>query len=177
MTFPPTPVPTPQLEKRSTATRVFDAVYVFLLAIPLFDVIRLALVILFEGIQTLYIRLAGFSFYTTSASLISQATSEGAAGKTAVVTGANTGIGLEIARGLAAAGFHVILACRTESRAADAISAIKATRPNAKLTFLQCDLASLLGSQVRRITQRSERSDPLAGQQCRNNFIRNASNS
>ena len=38
-------------------------------------------------------------------------------GKIAVVTGANTGIGKEIARGLAAQGMSVVLACRNAERA------------------------------------------------------------
>jgi NAD(P)-dependent dehydrogenase (short-subunit alcohol dehydrogenase family) len=37
-------------------------------------------------------------------------------GKTAIVTGANTGIGKEIARGLVGAGMHVILACRDTAK-------------------------------------------------------------
>ena len=38
-------------------------------------------------------------------------------GKVAVVTGGNTGIGYETAKGLALLGAHVILACRNEERA------------------------------------------------------------
>ena len=35
-------------------------------------------------------------------------------GRTALVTGASTGLGLETARALAAAGAHVVLAVRTD---------------------------------------------------------------
>lgn len=37
-------------------------------------------------------------------------------GRTAVVTGANTGIGYVTARELARVGAHVVLACRSEQR-------------------------------------------------------------
>jgi NAD(P)-dependent dehydrogenase (short-subunit alcohol dehydrogenase family) len=39
-------------------------------------------------------------------------------GRTAVVTGANTGIGLEVAASLAAAGARTVRACRNDERAA-----------------------------------------------------------
>ena len=38
-------------------------------------------------------------------------------GRVAVVTGGNTGIGYETAKGLAVLGAHVIIACRNEERA------------------------------------------------------------
>jgi retinol dehydrogenase-12 len=41
-------------------------------------------------------------------------------GKTAIVTGANSGIGFESARALAGMGARVVLACRNEARAQDA---------------------------------------------------------
>ena len=46
------------------------------------------------------------------------------AGKLAVVTGANTGLGKETARVLAARGAHVVLACRDEERCRDAASEV-----------------------------------------------------
>ena len=38
-------------------------------------------------------------------------------GRVAVVTGGNTGIGYETAKGLAVLGAHVVIACRSEERA------------------------------------------------------------
>ena len=40
-------------------------------------------------------------------------------GRVAVVTGGNTGIGYETAKGLALLGAHVIVACRSEEKAKD----------------------------------------------------------
>ena len=39
------------------------------------------------------------------------------AGKVAVVTGGNTGIGYEVAKGLARLGAHTFIACRSKERA------------------------------------------------------------
>lgn len=64
-------------------------------------------------------------------------------GRTALVTGANSGIGLETARALAAAGAHVVMACRNEIRARAAMDVIHATVPEAALEFLELDLSDL----------------------------------
>jgi len=63
-----------------------------------------------------------------------------------LVTGANTGIGKETVRQLAARGATVILACRNESKARQAMRDIQASLPpplkENQLLFLQCDLSS-----------------------------------
>ncbi|MDX6601903.1 MAG: hypothetical protein QOF13_1105 [Solirubrobacterales bacterium] len=64
-------------------------------------------------------------------------------GRTAVVTGANGGLGLETARALAAAGADVVMAARNQERAAEATVQIRATVPDANLTIVKLDLGSL----------------------------------
>jgi NAD(P)-dependent dehydrogenase (short-subunit alcohol dehydrogenase family) len=64
-------------------------------------------------------------------------------GRVAVVTGANSGLGLETARQLAAHGAEVVLACRSLERGEAAIGDIRSTVPDARIELLQLDLASL----------------------------------
>ncbi|GJQ13095.1 hypothetical protein GpartN1_g4886.t1 [Galdieria partita] len=65
-------------------------------------------------------------------------------GKTAIVTGSNTGIGLVTARELVRKGWHVVLACRNENKAKDAIKNIQnSTGKSSNVDFLPLDLASL----------------------------------
>ncbi|WP_155373828.1 SDR family NAD(P)-dependent oxidoreductase [Catellatospora vulcania] len=64
-------------------------------------------------------------------------------GRVAVITGANTGIGFEAAKVLAARGATVVLACRNPDRAGDALARLTATAPGARAEFLRLDLSSL----------------------------------
>src|SRR5215475_13155894 len=64
-------------------------------------------------------------------------------GRTIVVTGANSGIGLEAARTLAGAGARVVLACRDPRRGEAAAAELRAANPGAELEVLPLDLASL----------------------------------
>jgi NAD(P)-dependent dehydrogenase (short-subunit alcohol dehydrogenase family) len=64
-------------------------------------------------------------------------------GMTAVVTGANTGLGFETARMLAAHGAAVVLACRDMGKAEDASRQIAAVVPGAAASTLHLDLSSL----------------------------------
>jgi NAD(P)-dependent dehydrogenase (short-subunit alcohol dehydrogenase family) len=64
-------------------------------------------------------------------------------GKVAIVTGANSGIGFEAARELARRGAQVVLACRSEAKAGEAIEQIRAQLPAAQVEFMALDLADL----------------------------------
>jgi NAD(P)-dependent dehydrogenase (short-subunit alcohol dehydrogenase family) len=64
-------------------------------------------------------------------------------GKTAVVTGANSGIGWHTALELARADSEVILAARSESKGRDAVERIRHELPRAKVRAEVLDLASL----------------------------------
>ncbi|WP_204074594.1 oxidoreductase [Planotetraspora phitsanulokensis] len=64
-------------------------------------------------------------------------------GRTAVITGANTGVGFETAKLLAEHGATVILACRNADKAAAAADRITASAPDSTVRTLQLDLASL----------------------------------
>ncbi|WP_438293991.1 oxidoreductase [Streptomyces sp. HUAS TT7] len=64
-------------------------------------------------------------------------------GRTAVVTGANSGIGLVTARELARRGARVVLACRSEARGRAAEDHIRSEVPGAEAEFRQLDLADL----------------------------------
>lgn len=63
--------------------------------------------------------------------------------KVALVTGANSGIGLVTAKELASRGARVILACRSKEKASAAIRSIQNEVQDANLTFVQLDLANL----------------------------------
>lgn len=63
-------------------------------------------------------------------------------GKVCIVTGANVGIGLETAKGLAKQGAEVILAVRDAKKGETAKAEIAAAAPGAKLHVMTIDLAS-----------------------------------
>jgi NAD(P)-dependent dehydrogenase (short-subunit alcohol dehydrogenase family) len=64
-------------------------------------------------------------------------------GRTAVLTGANSGIGFETAMVLAARGAVTVLACRDVGKGKQAADRISAGSPGAQVTVVQLDLSSL----------------------------------
>ena len=63
--------------------------------------------------------------------------------KTAIVTGANSGIGFDTAAGMAKAGYHVVMACRSEANAEKAMASILKRLPTASLDIMLIDLGDL----------------------------------
>lgn len=64
-------------------------------------------------------------------------------GRLAVVTGANAGLGLQVAGALAARGARVVLACRDVAKGSAAADAIRSRTPDAELEVRRLDLADL----------------------------------
>lgn len=65
------------------------------------------------------------------------------AGKVAIVTGANSGLGLATTAALAAAGATVVMACRDAGKAAAAVAQVQRHSPQAAVQVMPLDLASL----------------------------------
>lgn len=72
-------------------------------------------------------------------------------GRTCLVTGANAGIGKEIARGLLQLGGHVVMACRSQERGEAARAELLRETGNPALELMLVDLASQ--AQVRSFAQ------------------------
>jgi NAD(P)-dependent dehydrogenase (short-subunit alcohol dehydrogenase family) len=64
-------------------------------------------------------------------------------GRTAIVTGANSGLGLGTARELARAGASVVMACRNLEKGHAAVDEVRAAVPDAQVQLDELDLASL----------------------------------
>src|ERR1700733_5023876 len=64
-------------------------------------------------------------------------------GRRAIITGANAGLGLQIAHGLAEHGAEVLLACRNTTKAEAAAEAVRTRTPGAKVSVGVLDLADL----------------------------------
>ncbi|HEX5387297.1 MAG TPA: SDR family oxidoreductase [Gemmatimonadales bacterium] len=73
------------------------------------------------------------------------------AGRTFLVTGANSGLGRATVKALAARGGAVVLAGRSEERTRPVLHAIRARNPGADARFLQVDVSDL--SSVRRAAE------------------------
>ena len=64
-------------------------------------------------------------------------------GKVAIITGANSGLGLESTKALASKGATVIMACRNLRKAEEAKAEVLQATPQAKLEVMELDNASL----------------------------------
>ena len=84
-------------------------------------------------------------------------------GRVCVVTGANSGLGLETARALAAHGASVVLAVRNPDKGAEAVARIRAATPKADLSVQRLDLSSLdsIRSAARELRDNTDRIDLL----------------
>jgi len=58
-------------------------------------------------------------------------------GRVAIVTGANTGIGYQVARYLAEGGNDVVMACRSIEKGKEAMNRIKAEYPNSLVQVME----------------------------------------
>jgi NAD(P)-dependent dehydrogenase (short-subunit alcohol dehydrogenase family) len=74
-------------------------------------------------------------------------------GLTVFVTGANSGLGQETARAMAAKGAHVVMAGRDQGKLDEAVAAIRASVPDAQLDTITLDLGSL--ESIRAATSRA----------------------
>ncbi|CAG0912993.1 unnamed protein product [Notodromas monacha] len=84
-------------------------------------------------------------------------------GKTVLITGANTGIGKEVALDLACRGAKVILACRNLDKAKDAANDIIKATGNDKIVVRELDLASFASVRkcAKEVLESEERLDVL----------------
>jgi NAD(P)-dependent dehydrogenase (short-subunit alcohol dehydrogenase family) len=80
-------------------------------------------------------------------------------GRVFVVTGANSGLGLETARALGSRGASVIMAVRDMEKGEAAVETLKAEQPNSRFELRHLDLADL--DSVREFAARVERVDVL----------------
>lgn len=64
-------------------------------------------------------------------------------GKKVLITGANSGLGLAVAKGFARLGADPILLCRTREHGEKAVLDIASEVPNASIGLMICDLASM----------------------------------
>lgn len=81
-------------------------------------------------------------------------------GRTALVTGANSGLGLRTATALAEAGATVLMGCRNAAKASRAEQQIRAQHPGAAVEVVELDLGDL-GSVERAAARVESRSNPL----------------
>jgi NAD(P)-dependent dehydrogenase (short-subunit alcohol dehydrogenase family) len=84
-------------------------------------------------------------------------------GKVVVITGANSGLGLESSRLLASKGAMVVMACRDTKKGEEAAVSVRAKVPSASLEVMALDLSSLasIAAFARALAQKHHRVDVL----------------
>ena len=84
-------------------------------------------------------------------------------GRTSLVTGANSGLGLHTTLGLARKGARVLMACRDAGRAEAALRRVRAEAPGAAVEVVPLDLASLASVEqaAKDVASRTDRLDLL----------------
>ena len=95
-------------------------------------------------------------------------------GRVALVTGANSGLGFHTARGLAARGANVLMACRSLARGEQAAANIRGQLPHAQLAVVQLDLGdhSSIESCAETVRGQCERLDILVNNAGLSTFAR-----
>ncbi len=94
--------------------------------------------------------MSGFGWASTTDEVLA---SKDLSGRTVFITGANSGLGQETARAMAARGAHVIMAGRDQAKLDESVAAIHAQHPKAQLDTLTVDLTSL--ESIRAATSRA----------------------
>ena len=84
-------------------------------------------------------------------------------GRTVLVTGANSGLGLHTSLELSRRGARVLMACRNPERAAAALARVQAEVPGAQAELIELDLSSLASVEVaaKEVASRLDRLDIL----------------
>lgn len=104
--------------------------------------------------------MSGFGWSSTTDEVLA---GKDLSGRTAYITGANSGLGQETARAMASRGAHVILAGRDQAKLDETAAAIRATVPKAQLDTITIDLTSLenIRAATSRARQRFQKIDLL----------------
>jgi NAD(P)-dependent dehydrogenase (short-subunit alcohol dehydrogenase family) len=84
-------------------------------------------------------------------------------GRTALVTGANSGLGLHTSLALARHGARVLMACRNPAKADEALNRVKTEVPASQVELVRLDLASLasIRAAAQDVSTRTDRLDLL----------------